>query len=378
MVDVSLSAAQQALGEAAGAFLRQEFPPAARRRLLAGDRSGVRPLWQRAQALGLIGLLIPEELGGGGLSPVDLLPVFAEFGRALAPGPLVETAALAVSLLTGAAGSATPPTAAAGDPAHHAREVLQVIAAGELLVAAALPAESDLAAVTAAAVPQPGGGYTLHGSVRWVADADVADRLLVAARTPDGGLLACLVPAASVECEPTAGLDCTRRFAHIHLAGAMVEPEATLPGAALTPALRCATVAHCAAMLGGAEAALAMAVAHAQTRRQFDTVIGKFQAIKHRCADMLVQLENARSLLWYAAWAVAAGDPGATAAVAAAKSYGSQAFTQICSDNIQIHGGIGFTWEHDAHLYLRRARASEVQYGPPRLQREHLAAALGW
>lgn len=374
-MELSFDEVQEALGRAAREFFEGEAALECTRRCYRGDRSGVLPLWRKAAEHGFIGMLVPAEYGGGGLDLRSVVLALEAAGRFLVPGPLVETAALAVSLLQ-EAGSA-----------EQKERFLRPLAGGRLLVAASLTglAEDEGAAHLAAA--DKGDRWVLSGFQPLVADVDIADYLLVQAgvRGSAGDVALFLVPKgqAGVAAEDRVGLDRSRHFARVVFEEVSVGPDLLLargPAArqALARALRVATVALCSTMVGAAQAAMEMAVDYANTRQQFGSYIGRFQAIKHKCADMLVLLEGAKTATYYAAWAVGTDQPEAEAAVSLAKQYVSETFTQIATDCIDVHGGIGVTWEHNAHLYLKRARLSEAQLGNPGLHRERLAAALGW
>jgi alkylation response protein AidB-like acyl-CoA dehydrogenase len=352
-------------------FLAEKSPSGEVRRLMNTDQGHDRLLWsQMADQLGLQGLVIGEELGGSGGTPVELSIVFEEMGRVLLCAPYLSTVGLAAQALQ----------AAADDAARAA--YLPRIADGSLLATLAVAEEDGrwgLDAITATATPA-GDGWRLDGTKMFVVDGHCADLLLVVARAGDGlGLLAVDGDAAGVTRTPLSTLDRTRKLARLEFSQA----EAHLvsgPGdatAALGHALDLALVAVTAEQAGGAERCLEMAVGYANIREQFGRPIGSFQAIKHKCADMLVGVEASKSAAYYAAWSAAQAPAELAEAAATAKAYCSDAYFKVAADNLQVHGGIGFTWEHDAHLYLRRAKSSQLLFGDARQYRSRLADLTG-
>jgi alkylation response protein AidB-like acyl-CoA dehydrogenase len=273
-----------------------------------------------------------------------------------------------------------------------------VVAAAAVLACAAEPDRGELLAEIASgatvAVPiltanlhaEPhGAGWVVNGTATQVAAAPAAGLFVAAARTGAGrALLAVRTPAAGLTVRPLTSLDGTRPAGAVEFAGVPAQLLATGPDA--WPALRLACDTHLAALaceqVGGAARCLDLTVAYAKTREQFGVPIGSFQAIKHRCADLVVELEAARSVAYHARDRVAAAFDGDTdgvhADVAAAAAWCADAYVRAAQEAIQLHGGIGFTWEHDAHLHLRRARADQLLYGTPRDHRRELATAMGW
>ena len=318
-----------------------------------------------AGQLELPGLLLPEEHGGGGLTTVEAVVAFEEAGRALVPGPLFGTAALAVPLLV-----------ALGNDEALARYGPR-IAAGELTATVAL-AEDDGRwspdTVTTRAEPD-GGAWRVTGAKHLVVDGADAQLLLVVARTPDGGLGVVAVEdgAGGLGRSPLVTLDLTRRMARLTVDGApgsRVGGDATAAVAAASDVARLLLAAE---QVGGAQRCLDMVVGYAGQRIQFARPIGSFQAIKQRLADALVQIESARSAVQAAARSTGA-DLARDSRVAALLA--TEAYTAISAQNIQLHGGIGFTWEHDAHLYFKRARTSAQLLGAPGDHVAALAAVL--
>jgi alkylation response protein AidB-like acyl-CoA dehydrogenase len=371
MVDLVFSPEQEQLRAAVRKFLDDRSSERAVRELMAGTDGYDPAVWARlAGELGLTGLLVPERFGGAGCSWVDLLVVFEEMGRTLLCAPFFATVALATTLLIGS-----------GDEAAMA-EHLPGIAAGSTIATVALVEESG--AWTEAGVRMSADhtedGWRLTGEKRHVLDGHVADLVLVVARTPAGvSVFAVDRSAAGLTRTPVGTLDQTRKQAVI---GCQDTP-ARLIGVdgggwpAVSAMLDQAAVALAAEAVGGAQRVLDMAVDHATLRVQFGRAIGSFQAVKHKCADMLVDVESARSACYYAGWRAAAGDPELPVLACLAKAFCTEAYRNAAAENIQIHGGIGFTWEHPAHLYYRRALGSEFLLGDPTYHRELLAQRIG-
>jgi alkylation response protein AidB-like acyl-CoA dehydrogenase len=378
-MDVGFSEEQELLRETARKFLDNECPTNFVRDCMATAEAVTDPFWQGLAAQGWLGIVYPEELGGSGLGLVDLVALMEEMGRAVMPGPYVATVLLGgMALLE--AGSA-----------EQKREWLPRVAAGEKKLALAW-SEPDLrwdaAGIRMTARPA-GGGFRLSGSKMFVADAHLADALIVAARTRDGstaedGVSLFLVPQAaaglSVRVLPT--IDETRKLCAVDFADVALGPEALVGELhrgwpALARVIERATVALCAEMCGSMARILEMTVEYAKIRIAFDKPIGSYQGVKHKAADMLVDLENAKSLTYYAAWACDESPAEMPLAVAMAKAYASDASRKIAAAGIQLHGGIGMTWEHDLHLYLKRAKASEVAFGDAAWHRERVARMIG-
>jgi alkylation response protein AidB-like acyl-CoA dehydrogenase len=352
-------------------FLAERAPEAAVRRLMGTSPSYDAALWQQmARPLALPGLLIPESYGGAGLSYVELGIVLEELGRALTCVPFFATAVLAVETLLRSEDEATR------------QQYLPAIAAGACLATLALvePGQSwDPDAVALPAAVDSAGQWRLSGTKLYVLDGHVADLLLVAARTGQGVAIFAVDSAASgLRRERVASLDETRSLARVDfddVPAQLVGAEGAGAGV-LRSVLDRAAIALAAEQVGGAQRCLEDSVAYAKLRIQFDRPIGSFQAIKHKCADVLIKVESARAISEYALQAVA-GDSDEVAVLAClAKSYCSEAYFDAANKNVQIHGGIGFTWEHSAHLYLKRATASELLFGDAAYHRELLAQRL--
>ena len=356
-------------------FLRQRSPgPEVRRLMEAGEGRDAEVWAMLTGQLGLSGIAVPARFGGAGYGPVELGIVVEEMGRALLVAPYFSTVVLAGQAL-----------AASGDEGAMARW-LPGIADGSLTAALAVAEESgawDLADITTAAEPaaEPAGdGWTVSGSKLYVVDGHTADLLLVVARTPGGhGVFAVEGDDPGVERARLDALDLTRPLASVTLRDA----RAVRVGAGrdtpawLSEVTDLVLAALAAEQLGGAERCLDLSVEYAKVRQQFGRPIGSFQAIKHKCATLFLEVESGRSAVSEATEAVAGREPDASLAAALAYIHCSAAFTHAAKECIQIHGGIGYTWEHEAHLYLRRAKSSELFLGPPGRQRARLAALAG-
>lgn len=369
-MNFTLGEEQQMLKQVVRDFLAQECPPSHVRAMAASESGFSLDLWRRITELGWTALAVPERFGGQGGTLVDLAVLFEEVGRVLLPSPLFATVALA----------AVPLARAEGAEALRER-VLPAVARGELRLTAGLfelEGGYDIEAVTTAARTVE-GGYALSGIKAFVLDAAAADAILVLARKDDGERSFFFVErgAPGVKIEPVATLDWGRQHI-VRLEDVRVGAEDEIRGLAPEVVFDCATAVLCAEMVGAAERAMEMAVEWGKTRIQFGRPIGSFQAVSHKCADMLVGVESGRSLAYYACLALDEGRSDARAAVSAAKAYLSDVFPWIAEACLQIHGGMGYTWEHDAHLYLRRARAAEVRFGDAEFHRERLLAAIGW
>jgi alkylation response protein AidB-like acyl-CoA dehydrogenase len=346
-------------------FLRGASPSTTVRQLMATEMGYDERVWrQMACELGLHGIAVPEEWGGAGAGMPELAVVFEEMGAALLCSPFLSTVALATqAILT------------SGDR-DAMEEFLPTLVDGTSTATLILNGQLDPwdAATVTLTAARDGDGYRVSGDAPLALDGHSVDVLLVAANTPAGiSLFAITADSAGVEREPLAGLDRTRKVARIRFDGALGRLIGTdgnaAPGLARTSDL--AVVALAAEQVGAAQRCLDMAVAYAKDRIQFGRPIGSFQAIKHRCADVLVSVEGARSAVVHAG--EVANGPDLAMAAAVAKMTCSDAFLQAALDNMRIHGGIGFTWEHDAHLYVRRAKTTELIFGSPDYHAQRLA-----
>ncbi|MGE0625849.1 MAG: acyl-CoA dehydrogenase family protein [Pseudomonadales bacterium] len=353
-------------------FATDHSPVAEVRRLMETDTGFDPVVWQRlSRELGLTALQVPEAFGGAGFGPVEVGIVMEEFGRALVCAPYLSSAVLSTRLLLEAGSDADQDA------------LLPGLADGSRRGAFAL-AEADgrwdPAAVRTLAIPD-GDGWLLSGDKRFVIDGHSADFLLVAAKAHNQVALFRIDPdAAGVLVSKSAVMDPTRKLADVSLRRACAVRLGP-PGdaaAAIGRAMDLAVVALANEMVGGAQALFDSAVAYAKMRVQFGRTIGSFQAIKHKCADMLLDVEAARSAAYCAASALAEGDPEAPALACLAKAAASEAYLATAAQTIQIHGGIGFTWENDTHLWFKRAKSSEVLLGDPGWHREQLLRRWGY
>lgn len=327
-------------------------------------------LWAKmSDELGVVGLAIPEEFGGKGFTFVELGIVIEEMGRALVPSPYFASAVLAASAVLGA-----------GDDAARQR-YLPAIASGATIASLAVTEESgrwDAGAIQARA-RQTGDGWLLDGVKTYVLDGCGADVLFVAAHSETGISLFAVDDFAGVDRRPLSTLDQTRKQARVEFTAtpASLVGQEGRAWAVLrrTLALGCAALA--AEQVGGAQRCLEMAVDYAKTRRQFGKPIGSFQAIRHKCADVFLDVECARGAAYYAVRAAAEGSEELPAVAALAKACCSEAYARAAAANIQIHGGVGFTWEHSAHLYFKRAKSSGHLLGDATFHRRLLADEIG-
>ena len=377
-MDIGFTEEQELLRASARRFLENECPTAFVRHRMAEPAAMTDVFWQRLADQGWFGILFPEEAGGSGLGLVEMTVLMEEMGRAVMPGPFFSTV-----LLGGAA------ILEVGSQAQQ-QEWLPRIAAGSAKVTLAWTepnARWDAAGIVATG-RETAGGFVLSGTKLFVADAHLSDAVVVAVRTRDGstmedGVSLFLVPkdAAGFAVTLLPTIDETRKLCEVRLDNVAV-PAAALLGEKhggwppLSRVLDRATVALCAEMCGGAQQVLDMTTAYAKIRLTFGKPIGSYQGVKHRAADMLVDVENAKSLTYYAAWAIDEGLAEAPLAVSMAKAYTSDAYRKVAGAGIQLHGGIGFTWEHDLQLYFKRAKASEVAFGDATWHRERVARLM--
>jgi alkylation response protein AidB-like acyl-CoA dehydrogenase len=357
-------------------FLEDRSPPTEVRRLMETPEGCDPAVWrQLSEELGLPAVHIPEEYGGQGFSFVELGIALEETGRALLCAPYFASTALAANAILCAATETRK------------KELLPGLASGETIATLAVnePAGRwDAASISTTARPE-NGGFALDGVKTYVLDGCTADLIVVVARSPgsqdEDGLSFFTVPgdASGLERRALRTLDTTRKQAELRFSGVRAEllGELDAGAPALTRTLDLAAIALANEMVGGAQRVLEMSVDYAKTRVQFGRPIGSFQAIKHKCADMLLDVELAKSAAYYAAAAAAEDDDELPVLAALAQSLAADAYRRVAAENIQIHGGIGFTWEHDAHLYFKRAKSSEVFLGDPAHHRELLAQRLG-
>jgi len=366
---------QELLRSTARKFFDNECPSMTVRTLMESPEGMTPELWKKLAEQGWLGLIAPEEHGGMALGIVDLVVLLEEMGRAVVPGPFFSTV-----LLGGLA------ILEAGNDAQK-KAWLPKICSGEARATIAWmepSAELGAAGITLPAAAK-GSGFTLNGTKLFVHDAHTADVIVVAARTssgqnPEDGISLFLVPKGTpglaVTLLPT--MDQTRKLCEVTLTNVSVGSEAIMgaPLAGWKPLARVidrATVGLCAEMCGGAQKVLDMTVEYAKIRQAFGRPIGSYQGVKHKAADMLVDVENSKSITYYAAWAMDEGVPEGPLAVSMAKAYVSDAYRRVSGAGIQLHGGIGFTWEHDLHLYFKRAKGSEFTFGDATWHRERVA-----
>jgi alkylation response protein AidB-like acyl-CoA dehydrogenase len=354
---------QQDLRASTRRLLQQRAPlPRARELAEAGTRHDPQLWTALAQQIGLQGLALPEEHGGSGGSLVELAVVFEEMGRVLFGGPFLPTVLAAEALV------------ASGDAAAQA-EHLPAVAEGERTATLAVARAGGRWRADGTTAQGSGDGVRLTGVKELVLDGADADLLLVLARGERGpSLYAVAAGAEGLEAERLDPLDLTRPLARLHLRDtpARLVGEDGGGAAVLAHVQRTAAVLLAAEQVGAMSTLVEMTAEHARTRRAFGRPIGAFQGVKHRLADMAVRLEMSRSAAYWAAWQPP-GSPDAAMGAAVAGSYCSESFLQTAKDTIQLHGGTGFTWEHDAHLFLRRARADATLAGSPA---EHRAALV--
>ena len=352
-------------------FLASKSAEETVRRLMATPAGHDPAVWrQMSDQLGLQGMAVPEEYGGAGFGYLELGIVFEEMGRALLCAPYLSSVALAAEALLRCSDEGAR------------KDLLPGLATGRTIGTLALleqPGRWDEAGIQMRA-RQAGTRWVLDGTKRHVPDGHIADLIMVGARTPAGvGLFAVDAGAPGLARAQVPTLDQTRTQAHLEFAGTparLIGDEAD-GWRVLRQVLHTAAILLAAEQVGGASRAMDLAAGYAGVRVQFGRPIGSFQAIKHMCADMLTEAEAARSAAYYGLWALAEDSDDLPLAASLAKVYCSQAYSRIAGDAIQVHGGIGFTWEHPIHLYFKRAKACEVMFGTPAYHRDLLAERLG-
>jgi alkylation response protein AidB-like acyl-CoA dehydrogenase len=370
-VNFAFSEEQEELRRTVRSFLEQKSPESEVRRLMETTEGYDPAVWeQMGSQLGLQGLHIPEEFGGSGYTYVELIVVLEEMGRALLTAPYFSTVVLAGNALVHS-----------GDDAAK-KELLPGIASGETIATLAFTEENgrwDESGITMTA-KKDGDGYALDGTKMFVLDGHTASVILVAARTDAGvSLFSVAGDASGLTRTPLSTMDQTRKQARLEFSGTPAKLIGTEGEgwSTLERVLDLAAVGLAAEQVGGAQYCLEMAVQYAKDRVQFGRPIGSFQAIKHKCADMLLEVESAKSAAYYAGWCAAELNDELPSVASLAKAYCSEAYFHVTAENIQIHGGIGFTWEHPAHLYFKRAKSSELLLGDPTYHRELLAQRIG-
>jgi alkylation response protein AidB-like acyl-CoA dehydrogenase len=372
LLNFTFSEEQEELRRTIRRFLDDKSPSTEVRRLMETPDGYDEAVWkQMAQELGLQALHIPEKYGGQGFTFVELGIVLEEMGRALLCAPFFSTVGVVANAILNAGTE------------EQKKALLPGIASGETIATLAL-GEPDKG-WTAADVTLEAKDGVLNGTKTYVIDGATANLIVVAARESgttgaDGiSLYTVRGDAEGLSRKTLEAIDLTRKLAQLDFSNVKGELLGARGQAwpALQRTLDHAAVALAAEMCGGAQRCLDMAVQYAKDRVQFGRPIGSFQAIKHKCADMLLEVESAKTAMYYALWVAAADDPELSVVAPMAKAYAADAFFKAARDNIQVHGGIGFTWEHDAHLYYRRAKSDELMFGDAPYHRELLAQRLG-
>jgi alkylation response protein AidB-like acyl-CoA dehydrogenase len=352
--------------------LARESSATAVRELLTDPRGYSEAVWTQLAELGLMGVPFPETCGGQGLGMIELALVLEEMGRAAYPGPFFATVVLAGSAILG------------GGTEEQKARYLPDLAAGKLKATVAIhekqavwdPNDVQLVA------RRDGSRYLLNGSKTLVPYAHVADLLLIAARTnpqgdPANGITLFAVPRGTpgLDPRPQTTLDLTNRISALDLRDVAVGADQVIGQVdqgwpILDRVLEHAAVGAAAEMLGAARKSLELSVEYVSSRVQFGQTVGSFQAVKHKCSEMLMAVEQAHGAVYYGAWALTADADDAALAASVAKAFVSEAARKVCGDAIQVHGGIGFTWDYDLHLYFKRAKHLEPLYGDADFHRE--------
>ncbi len=370
-MNFAFSEEQEELRTIVRQFLDAKSPETAVREQMETENGYDVAVWnQMSEQMGLQSLIIPEEFGGSGYSYVELIVVLEEMGRSLLCAPYFSTVVLGANTLM-----------FSGDDTAKAAH-LPGIASGETIATLAFTEPNgrwDESGIEATATAS-GDTWTINGTKSFVLDGHTADLVLVAARTSAGvSIFAVKGDAAGLTRTALSTMDQTRKQAKLEFANV----SGTLIGTdgagwdTISTVLDLAAVALAAEQVGGAQKCLDMAVEYAKVRVQFGRPIGSFQAIKHKCADMLLEVESAKSAAYYAGWCASEMNDELPSVASLAKAYCSDAYFHAAAENIQIHGGIGFTWEHPAHLYFKRAKSSELLLGDPTDHRELLAQRIG-
>jgi alkylation response protein AidB-like acyl-CoA dehydrogenase len=356
---------QQQIKETAREFLASRYKPERIRELIDTELGFEESDWKEMVELGWPGLALPEEHGGQGLGIVELAAVFEEMGYALAPSPLLSNTVAGLAL------------AHCGSEAQKA-EFLAPLAAGEKRGTMALIDAGSAGTIGEFEMEarEGDGGVVLDGEKVMVLDADAADFLLVATSEGNRHIVEADQSGVSLEGEPS--IDPARCFYSVRLDAVEVPAERTLPAERedYYPVLHRVCVAVAAELTGIAQRTMEMAVEYAKERQQFGRPIGSYQAVSHRCAQMLLETESARSATYYAAWAADASPEELPLAASMAKAYASDAGWRVAGESLQVHGGIGFTWEHDLHLWLKRAKVDASLFGDAHWHRERVADAI--
>lgn len=378
-MNFAFSEEQEMLRDTARRFLDDKAGSEVVRDLMETEAGFDEGLWQEIAMQGWQSMAIPEQYGGAGFSFLEQAILMEEMGRSLFPVPFLSSIVLGADLVLTAGTE------------EQKQAILPGVASGEVRLAVAhLEADGrwDATGIEMIAT-RDGEDLVLDGAKSFVVDGHTAHAFVVVVRTDSSssgadGISLVVVPADAdgIETQRIETMDQTRKQAEVAFSDVRVPASAILgePGAgwsALQQTLSRAIVAVAFEQVGGAQQCLDMSVEYAKVRIQFGRPIGSFQAVKHKCADMLVEVESAKSAAYYAGWAASVGDEDLAVAAPLAKSYCSEAYSHVAGENIQVHGGIGFTWEHDAHLFFKRAKTDELLFGAPAAHRAALADTLG-
>lgn len=353
-MEFGLSESQRLLKDNARKFFAGECPMEEVRRLMETETAYDEGLWAKMAEQGYTGIIFREEYGGVGLGKVELILLMEEAGRALLPGPLFSTVALAGTFIDAIASP------------EQKKKYLAPICSGEACSTVAM-LETD-ASWDSADLRIAAANGRLAGEKLFVPDAKVADFIVVIARD---GVFVADATAPGIDIQSMNSMDLTRKLYSVGFSNTPAERLGNLTG--LPRALDVAAAALVAEMVGGMQRTLDVTVEYAKMRKQFGKPIGMYQAVQHQCADMYLETESSRSALYYAAWALEQNAPDAAVAVSIAKMYASDAARTVGNRGIQVHGGMGFTWENDLHLYYKRAKASETAFGDSTYHRERIA-----
>jgi alkylation response protein AidB-like acyl-CoA dehydrogenase len=370
-MDFEVTAEEQELVDSVGSVLARECPTALVRDIVENGSAPEQP-WKSARELGWAAIDLPEELGGLALGFTALGLVVEQHGRHIAPGPFLATVTQFLPLVCEA--GAPDALERFARPAG-AGELRGALAVDHGRAALQEPGESLSAR-------REGDAWVLEGERSHVLDGDVADEIAVTACVDEGdGVGLFVVPQGATQAQRVVALDASRPLAHLRFEGVRVESDRVLgtPGAsarALARALERTTVAAALECVGACQTLLEMTIEHAKSRRQFGQPIGAFQAIQHKCADLFVQVEKARATSYFAMMAVAEDDPRRSLATSMAKAAASDCQRLVCEDAIQIHGGMGYTWESDVQLFVKRAKTLEALFGTGRAHRRRIADGL--
>jgi alkylation response protein AidB-like acyl-CoA dehydrogenase len=377
-MNLDLTEEQEMLRTSARDFLTKECPKTMVRKLEEDEKGYSPELWYKMAELGWMGLVLPEQYNGMGMGFMDLVILLQEMGRNILPGPFFSTVVMG-----------SLPILNAGTE-EQKKEFLPRIAAGDMILTLAFiepSARYDAAGVQTKAAAQ-GDSFIINGTKLFAENAHIADYIICVTRTkkgttPEDGITLFLVDAKSpgIKCEvmPTIGADklCEVVFKNVKVPKNRMLGKLHEGWPIMAKTLEYATIAKCAEMVGGQEAALDMTLAYVKERVQYGKPIGSFQVIQHYCANMWMNVETSRDILYKAAWNVAEGLPGSDSEVAVAKGWINEAYKFVTERAVQCHGAIGTTRDHDIGLYYRRAKAGELAFGDTDFQKELVAQQLG-